>query len=249
MDKIYSRNRRIQLPKFRGLNINGKFDFFYKNNGKNYAKKKITSLILLIMFIAAMTSKFIIQAISPIIDRQCLYMAKNIATKVSNERASDTMTKYKYDDLCIVSKDEKGNIKMISANTIAINEIVSDITLKIEEGLRQEENSRFYINMGSFTGSRLLAGVGPQIKIQMNTIGTIDTKLESVFTSSGINQTLHRIYLQVECEVSVLTPFHTVDERITNQILLTEAVIIGTTPSTYYNFESANENTALEIIE
>ena len=107
MDKIYSRNRRIQLPKFRGTNINGKFDFSYKNNGKNYTKKKITSLILFIMFVAAMTSKFIIQAISPIIDRQCLYMAKNIATKVSNERASDIMTKYKYDDICIVSKDEK----------------------------------------------------------------------------------------------------------------------------------------------
>ena len=73
--------------------------------------------------------------------------------------------------------------------------------------------------------------------------------LKSEFSSSGINQTLHRIYLQIECEVSILTPFKTIDEKIENQVLLVEAVIIGTTPNTYYNFEGTNKSEALEVIE
>lgn len=59
---------------------------------------------------------------------------------------------------------------------------------------------------------------------------------------------MHKIYLEIECEVIVLTPFDTVQEKIVNQILLTEAVIIGTTPNTYYNFEGMDAKNTLETI-
>lgn len=138
---------------------------------------------------------------------------------------------------------------MISANVISINEIISDIPVKIQEELDKEENSKFNINMGSFTGSRLLSGRGPQIEIKMSTIGNLDTDLRSEFTAAGVNQTLHRIYLQVDCQVVILTPFNTIEEKIANQVLLAEAVIVGTTPDTYYNFVGAPEGDELEIIE
>lgn len=138
---------------------------------------------------------------------------------------------------------------MISANVITINEIISDIPVKIQEELAKEQNNKFYISMGSFTGSRLLSGRGPKIEIKMNAIGNLDTDLRSEFTQAGVNQTLHRIYLQVDCKVIILMPFNTVEEKIVNQVLLAEAVIVGTTPDTYYNFEGDTEGHELEIIE
>lgn len=138
---------------------------------------------------------------------------------------------------------------MISANVISINEIISDIPIKIQEELDKQENSKFKISMGSFTGSRILSGRGPQIEIKMSTIGNLDTDLRSEFTEAGINQTLHKIYLQVDCQVVILTPFNTIEEKISNQVLLAEAVIVGTTPNTYYNFIGAPEGDELEIIE
>ena len=83
----------------------------------------------------------------------------------------------------------------------------------------------------------------------MSTIGNIDTNLKSEFSSAGINQTLHRIYLEVTCNVTILTPFNTIEESILNQVLLAEAVVIGTTPNTYYNLEGLNSNDALELVE
>ncbi len=138
---------------------------------------------------------------------------------------------------------------MISANVIPINEIISDVAIKIQEELNKVENSNFKIRIGSFTGSRLLSGRGPEIKIKMSTIGNLDTDLRSEFLSKGINQTLHKMYLQVECQVIILTPFDTIEEKITNQVLLAEAVIVGITPNTYYNFEGVSKDTALEVIE
>lgn len=138
---------------------------------------------------------------------------------------------------------------MISSNVIVINEIISDIAIKIQEELNKIENSKFKISMGSFIGSRILSGRGPRMEVKMSTIGNLDTDLRSEFSDAGINQTLHKIYLQVECQVIILTPFDTIEEKIANQVLLSEAVIVGTTPSTYYNFEGMPNGNELEIIE
>lgn len=242
MDKIYSRNR-IKIPKI-NFKINSKFSYNKNENNKNVKK-----YIIIVMLIAIITAKFIIDAIMPILDKQCTNMAKTIATNISNEETSNAISKYKYEDICKVTKDEKGNIAMISANTVIVNEIVSDITIKIQEKLNEKENSNFKIKLGSFTGSKFLSGKGPDVNIKMSLVGNIDTKLESEFVSSGINQTLHKIYLNIKCEVSILTPFDTIEEQIENQVLLAEAVILGTTPNTYYNFEGISEKDTMEIVE
>ena len=81
------------------------------------------------------------------------------------------------------------------------------------------------------------------------TDGTVETDLRTEFVEAGINQTLHRIYLEVRCNVNILTPYDTISETITNQVLLTEGVIIGNIPDTYYNLEGLNDDQMLEMIE
>lgn len=78
----------------------------------------------------------------------------------------------------------------------------------------------------------------------------MDNTLKSEFTSQGINQTLHRVYLEIVCNVKVLTPFKDIERKITNQVLLAENVIVGNIPNTYYNLEGLNGNSdALEMVE
>lgn len=88
------------------------------------------------------------------------------------------------------------------------------------------------------------------VKIRISTIGNVETDLRSEFISQGINQTLHKVYLQVECGVDILTPFDNISSKIANQVLLMENVIVGNIPSTYYNLEGLDgKNDALELIE
>lgn len=60
---------------------------------------------------------------------------------------------------------------------------------------------------------------------------------------------MHRVYLQVTCKVSILTPFQDIEKEITNQVLLIENVIVGNIPNTYYNLEGLNNGDALELVE
>ena len=81
------------------------------------------------------------------------------------------------------------------------------------------------------------------------TDGNVLTDLKSEFTEVGINQTLHRVYLEVVCNVTILTPYQTITESITNQVLLIEGVIVGNIPDAYYNLEGLNDEQMLDIVE
>lgn len=236
-NKIYSRTR-IVLPHWRK---------FYKK-GDDRKKRKAVKFFLILM-VALITGNILLQAIKPVMEKQCETMAKSIATKISNEQATIVMSNYKYTDLCTITKDDNGNIAMISANVIPVNEIISDVAIKIQEQLNSTENNEFSIPLGTFLGSKLLAGRGPKVSIKMSTIGSVLTDLKSEFSSAGINQTMHRIYLEVKCTVVILTPFETMEEEITNQVLLAEAVIVGTTPNTYYNLEGMTTEGLVDVIE
>lgn len=228
-DKIYTRHR-FRIPQ---VQIN-------QNNGRDDSQKRKLLKILVILIIAISTVKTILDAVLPIFDTLCENEAKSIATIISNEKATEVMKKYTYDDLYSTEKDNQGNITMIKANVIPINEITSDIAVKIQEAIDARGRDNISIALGSFTGIKLLAGKGPGIKITISSIGNVETDLKSEFTSQGINQTLHRVYLQVKCQVSILTPFEDITREITNQVLLAENVIVGHIPSTYYNLEGIN---------
>lgn len=95
----------------------------------------------------------------------------------------------------------------------------------------------------------MLSGFGPQIPMKFASSGIVETKVRSEFESAGINQTIHRIYLDVVCEVSVLTPYNVMEENIKNEVVLVENVIVGIVPTTYYNLEGMTTDGALEVIE
>lgn len=224
VEKIYTRGGRINLPPF----------FNKKNKSKN---RKIRNNIFLTVIISIITVFLILRAINPIIDALCIDKAKNFATVISNKQATQIMNKYKYEDFVNVVRDSNGDITLIQTNTKNINEVISDIPNKIVEEMEKQSESYVSIHLGSVLGNTVFSAMGPEIHIKIENVGNVVTKLESEFISEGINQTMHRIYLNIECEATILTPYNTITQKIENQVLIAESVIIGNIPDTYYNIE------------
>ena len=231
MPKIYSRNK-IYIPNIRNI---------------KYKRKIILTMTFFLTIV--ISSKIMLDAVNPIFDTLCENQAKSLATIISNEQATNVMGQHRYDELFTIEKDTNGNITMIKSNVIPINEIISDVAIKIQEEINKQGREDIEIALGSFTGIKLLAGRGPGVKIRISTVGNVETDLRSEFQAQGINQTLHRIYLQVKCQVNILTPFKDITKDITNQVLLLENVILGTVPDTYYNIEGIGTNDTLEFVE
>lgn len=216
---------------------------------ENKNTKKMVRMII-ILIIAFSTVKLILDSVLPIFNTLCESRAKSIATIISNEEATNVMREHSYDELFSIEKDANGNVSMVKANVVPINEIISDVANKIQESINKRGREDIEIALGSFTGFKLMAGRGPSVKIVISSIGNVETDLRSEFTSQGINQTLHRVYLQVTCSVAILTPFDNIEREISNQVLLAENVIVGTIPNTYYNLQGLDgKSDALELVE
>ena len=239
-NKIYSRAR---------LN----FNFLKITPQKVKTRKKIRSFmpIFWILLIAIITCFSIWNYINPIFESLCEDRAKGIATKITNEQTTNIMNKYNYETFFAVQKDESGNVQMITANVLKINQVTSDIALNIQKALEKNEKNSVYIHLGALTGIRFLAGIGPRIGINIASSGNIETNVRSEFEAKGVNQTIHRVYLDIKTNVSILTSYETIEKSIENQVLILENVIIGQIPSTYYNFEGINNNQeeVLRLIE
>ena len=237
ISKIYSRTR---------MNFS-----FFKNNPKRQKKvlkiKKV-SPIFFCLVIAITVCVIIWSSINPIFEKLCEDEAKSIATKITNEETTKIMNNYNYDTFFTIEKDENGDVQMITANVLKINQVTSDIAKNIQISLENKDTSQISISAGALTGINFLSGYGPKINMHISPTGNIETNIRSEFISQGVNQTIHRIYLDVETHISILTPSNIKDYSIENQIIILENVILGKIPSTYYNFEGiTNENQVLDM--
>ncbi len=236
MHKIYSR-RRIRLPKY----------LWDKNKDKKIVKKKI--YITCILVVSVMTLKYILDTIDPIFEILARDEAKSLGTIISNEEATKVMKKYEYDDLFMIEKDEEQNINVIKSNMITINEITSDIAKNIEIEFDKKEDSNIQIPIGSIIGIPIFSGTGFNFNVEIVILGSVETELKNEFISEGINQTIHRVYLDVNSNMKILTAFEEIEEVISNQVLLLENLIIGEIPTNYYNFNGMEGKDVLEMVE
>lgn len=237
--KIYSRPR---------LNL-----AFLKNTPKSHkSRRKIKNImpVVSIFLVAIITCFSIWNFVNPIFETLCKDKAKSVATMITNEETTKIIEKYNYDTFFTIQKDEKGSIQIINANVLRINQVTSDIAVAIQKALDNNEKNKIYIHSGAITGIRFLSGTGPRIPLKIASVGNIDTDLRSEFISQGVNQTLHRVYLNVKTNVSILSSFKTIESSIENQVLIAEHVIIGEIPSNYYNFNGMkNGEEALRLVE
>lgn len=60
------------------------------------------------------------------------------------------MKEHTYDEMFTIEKDSNNNITMIKSNIIAINEIISDIGIKIQEQLNEKEKDSISIAIRKF---------------------------------------------------------------------------------------------------
>ena len=84
--------------------------------------------------------------------------------------------------------------------------MISDLTEAIQNRFNEMEGTQIYIPIGSLLGVYYFSGTGPSIPIKVIVSGTLDTEVKSEFIAKGINQTLHRIYVNFECYVKIVTP-------------------------------------------
>jgi len=180
---------------------------------------------------------------------------KSVLTSLATARVSNTVngivtaavneTIYSggvdYDQLISFEKDNEGKITAVKSNMAEFNRLQSAIIDEVLEKLSEVTTKELSVPVGTLLGSPFLAGRGPLIRVRMQSVGSSSAHFENAFTSAGINQTKHQIYLVVDVYVSILLPGFSTTTKFSNTYSVAETVIVGSVPDNYTYFSNGED--------
>ena len=213
-----------------------------RRQGKSGAGGKLLFLLkpLLLVFSFCGGLLALEAAVAPNLQALAYQAVHNDATRLLAECVRQQTEEYSaisdYSSLMTISRAEDGSISMLSVDTALVNGFSSGLLLDIEESLKDMDKQKITVPLLAVTGSRLLATFGPELPVKVRGAAMPRVELKDTFTSAGINQTRHSIYLQVTAELMVTVPFDSRVYDISSTVLLAEGIIIGNIPETYVDF-------------
>ena len=138
-----------------------------------------------------------------------------------------------YDRIVFFEKDLDGRITALKTNMSEVNRLKTDILNRINDEILALDHSDIGIPLGSLFLPELLSGKGPVIPVHILSIRNSDANFVSHFSQAGINQTMHRLNMEVSIDVAVLVLGETNSFTMSSEVVVAETVIVGDVPQTY----------------
>lgn len=191
--------------------------------------------ITFLVLIVASIFLYIFCVINPIVKEATWASIYSLSTSAVSDAVYDVIAEenLQYEDLVEISYDSNGDISLISIDTIVVNNLARRFYQVAQVYLDKMGDNGLDIAIGTFTGLPFLVGVGPTINIKLVQIGAMTSCFKSKFTSAGINQTNHSLYIELHASVSLVLPTYSSTVDSVTEFLVTESVIVGDVPEVY----------------
>lgn len=218
-----------------------------KLKNKLTRKQKVFIYVLIFFLFIFFVLNYLNTRVNPIIISVSEAKVRSLSISAVNNAIGEVVSdELAYDNLIKIQEDDDGKIAFIQANAIGINKLTRDLMAATLTNLENMGESGVQIPLGSFSGLPVLNGLGPKVKIKIFPVGSINCTFNSEFISAGINQTNHKIYVNLETKVSLVLPLATKQISTITEMLICENIIIGTVPEVYLQANSLDE--ALNLV-
>lgn len=200
-------------------------------------KIKIIGLLLAILFFFNMFLYKFDTSISPTITKIAEAEVRKKTVSTVNKAILNEYNNFNYDQVIKTEKDSSGNIIMLKADTMMMNKIACRVAINAQSELNKSGNIEVKIPLSYIFKNNIISSFGPSVVVNAEPIGSIDTEYVSEFQNAGINQTRHKIYINVATQVNIILPISNDRINVKSQIPVAETIIIGKVPSTVLNFD------------
>ncbi|MBZ9690780.1 sporulation protein YunB [Clostridium sp. M14] len=213
--------------------------YYTKRKKRKYIPIIVISIALVIIFNSVIV--FLDNKVMPSLDRVAEMTVRSRVLNIINSNSIKLFAdEFNYNEMIKIEKDNDGNITLIQADTVKLNYLASKLSIQCNEELQNLEDIKIKIPLGWFTDNSIYYNLGPQMAIRVEDVGNINANYESGFESAGINQTRHRIYLNVESKVRVILPFKTNEVEIVTKVPVSDTIIVGKIPETAIDLKQSN---------
>ena len=197
---------------------------------RKWLRRAAVLLLLLAVLFFSLRSKY-----RDVIGELAQIQVKNTTSDLTNDAIAKQIAagNIAYDRIVYFEKDLDGRITALKTNMSEVNRLKTDILNIINDEILALDTSDIGIPLGSLFVPELLSGKGPAIPVHILSIRNSDASFVSHFSQAGINQTLHRLNMEVSIDVAVLVLGRTDSFTMTSQVVVAETVIVGDVPQTF----------------
>ena len=182
--------------------------------------------------------------LQPLIASYGLTQAKLVGTQAVNDAVTAVLERecVRYTDLMRVEKDSQGSIVSVEADTVKINALKAGVTTEILTQLKKHQNMTVRIPTGTLLNGDLLTGRGPRIPVKISLSGAAATQMSSYFESAGINQTSHRLVMDITVTLYAAIPGNDATTTLETSFIIAETVLVGKVPDTFLDVDGRVAN-------
>lgn len=213
------------------------------DKARNRLRKLGVKLIAAAMILLGLT--FIADlSLRPVVETVNAYECHAAVTDIINRSIAAELEREDIDYSCLVDlkTDENGEVCSVQSNILNINRLKNNIAGRIERELERISDIEIMIPVGTLTGIQLLHGKGFEIGMTVKPVGYACTSIISEFTEAGINQTLHRMIVQIDVVTDAVIPGYTSRVPVKTAIVAAETVIVGRVPDAYTHVVSSDSD-------
>ncbi len=198
------------------------------------------ALLLLVLVIVGYV--IIDEAIRPTILSLSEARLRAIAAKAMNEAVRETVgSGVTYTDLISIQKDSEGNITLVSANAVLMNNLAASTAIAAQDKILNIGEQGIKIPIGTILGGQLMSGRGPSVVVRVEPVGSVTSDFKTEFEDAGINQTRHKIYLVLNATIRILIGNSAQTVEISSQVLISETIIIGDVPQSFVEVDNTDD--------
>ena len=163
------------------------------------------------------------------------YAARDAASSAATtgiEKSLDT-DRVKYSDLIKFGRDENGNIVSVTTDAYALNKIGNNIGTEIDNIINEMKSYVIKIPVTVLFSEQFINGRGPKMPMVFVMTGITTTNFSNEFTAAGVNQTHHRIMLDITVNTYIIHSGNVIVVPYSTNVCIAESIVVGITPQTF----------------
>lgn len=202
---------------------------------------RVLAACLLLLLAACLL--FLRLTVGPLVQELAKAIVSNKASSIINEAVEAQLRSddIDYDSIIYLEKDYNGAVTALKTNINEINRLKAEILSVIDTMLLELDVNEVGLPLGSLILPEFFSGTGPTLPVKVLSVSTSDADFHNEFAEAGINQTSHRIYMEVQITMTILTPVGTEAVTASSTVVVAETVIVGTVPGSYVDVKTGTE--------
>lgn len=202
---------------------------------------RVLAACLLLLLAACLL--FLRLTVGPLVQELAKAIVSNKASSIINEAVEAQLRSddIDYDSIIYLEKDYNGAVTALKTNINEINRLKTEILSVIDTMLLELDVNEVGLPLGSLILPEFFSGTGPTLPVKVLSVSTSDADFHNEFAEAGINQTSHRIYMEVRITMTILTPVGTEAVTANSTVVVAETVIVGTVPGSYVDVKTGTE--------